>query len=68
MARISKTSAEREQDLLATIADAKKKLEKLQQQQKLEIGTLACKYGLNKFELPVLEAAFKELEMALSNV
>jgi len=34
MARTLKTSAEKEQELLATIADAKKKLEKLQQQQK----------------------------------
>lgn len=67
MARISKTSAEKEQDLLATIADAKKKLEKLQQQQKLEIGTLACKLGLNQFELPVLESAFKEMAAKLAN-
>jgi hypothetical protein len=67
MARTLKTSAEKEQELLATIADAKKKLEKLQQQQKIEIGTLACKHGLNQFDANKLEVAFKELAAKLKN-
>lgn len=67
MARSSKTVSEKEQELLATIADAKKKLEKLQQQQKIEIGTLACKHGLNQFEPSILESAFKKLSHQLSN-
>lgn len=67
MARVLKSAAEKEQELLATIADAKKKLEKLQQQQKLEIGTLACKHGLNQFNPAVLDDAFKTLALQLTN-
>lgn len=67
MARSSKSVSEKEQELLATIADAKKKLEKLQQQQKLEIGILACKHGLNQFDPTVLEESFKKLAQQLSN-
>lgn len=67
MARIPKSTAEREQELLNTIADAKKKLEKLQQKQKIEIGELACKHGLNQFKSTVLDKAFKELAENLKN-
>lgn len=67
MARTAKTPSEKEQDLLNIIADAKKKLEKLQHAQKLEIGTLACKHGLHQFDVSVLEKAFKELAVQLKN-
>ena len=67
MARSVKTAAEKEMELLTTIADAKKKLERLQQQQKIEIGALACKHGLNKFEPAILDNAFKNLMAQLSN-
>ena len=67
MTRIAKTASQKEQELLATISDAKKKLEKLQNQQKLDIGSLACKCGLNEFDLKVLEKAFKNLATQLKN-
>lgn len=61
-----KTTSEKEWVLLATIAEAKKKIEKLQQQQKVEIGTLACKHGLNLFELAILDEGFKKLSEQLA--
>lgn len=61
MARQNKTAAEKEAELLALIAGAKKKLDKLQQQQKIDIGTLACKHGLNQFDTSALDMAFKNL-------
>lgn len=67
MARTPKSTAEREQELLNTIADAKNKLEKLQQKQKIEIGELACKHGLNQFKTAVLDKAFKEIAEKLKH-
>jgi hypothetical protein len=67
MARAPKSTAEREQELLNTIADAKKKLEKLQQKQKIDIGVLACKHGLNQFKTAILGEAFKKLAENLKN-
>lgn len=67
MVRKQKSVAEKEKELLETIATAKKKLERLQQQQKIEIGELACKHGLNKFNTAALDAAFKNLRIQLSH-
>lgn len=67
MVRTQKTTAEREQELLNTIADAKKKLEKLQQKQKIELGDLACKHGLNQFSSTILDRAFKQLSETLKH-
>lgn len=67
MARTTKSVSEREKELLETIAQAKLKLDKLQQQQKIEIGNLACKHGLQQFDTSVLDKAFKELSVQLEN-
>ncbi|HDS3856732.1 TPA: hypothetical protein QH041_003100 [Legionella pneumophila] len=67
MARASKSVAEKEQELLATIAEAKKKLEKLQQQQKIEIGALAIKHGLHQFSNTLLDHEFKKISQQLSH-
>lgn len=67
MHKQSKTIMEKEQELLATIAGAKKKLEQLQLQQKLQLGTLACKHGLQHINPHVLEKAFQQLSVSLSH-
>ena len=66
MARTSKTTAQKEKELLQTIADAKKKLHKIQQIQRLELGEIACKHGLHNFELSILDKEFKELALKLN--
>lgn len=67
MVRKQKSVAEKEKELLETIATAKKKLDYLQQKQKIEIGELACKHGLNKFNTEALDAAFKKISSQLSH-
>ena len=47
MAKIKKTLSDKEKELKEIIADAKMKLAKIQDKQKIEIGELACKNGLN---------------------
>lgn len=66
MAKTKKTLSDKEVDLLKIISDAKKKLAKLQDKQKVEIGELACKNGLHQFDLKVLDVAFKKLAEQLS--
>jgi hypothetical protein len=61
MAKIKKTLSEKEKELHQIIADAKNKLSKLQNKQKIEIGELACKHGLHEFSIDVLENEFKNL-------
>lgn len=65
MTKIKKSSHEKERELLETIAGAKKKLAKLQEKQKSEIGELAYKHGLNKFDLPKLDNAFRKISIEL---
>lgn len=65
MVKIKKTLSDKEQELKNIISEAKKKLEKLQSKQRMEIGDLACKYGLNNFDLETLEMAFKNLADSL---
>ena len=66
MARVKKSISQKEQELLHIIKDAKDKLHKLQNKQRLELGELACKYKLNEFDLSIIEDAFKELATKLS--
>lgn len=61
MARIKKSASDKEKELLEIISDAKKKLAKLQSKQKQDIGELACKCGLQEFDLKTLEEEFKKL-------
>ena len=67
MSRKIQTISEKENKLLATIAATKKKLDVLQQKQKNDIGSLACKHGLSAFSLAALDKAFKKLAEDLSN-
>lgn len=65
MAKIKKSLSDKEKDLMNIISDAKKKLAKLQNKQKIELGELACKCGLNEFDLKSLEEEFKKLYVSL---
>ena len=65
MAKIKKSLSDKEKDLMSIISDAKKKLSKLQNKQRMEIGDLACKCGLNEFDLKTLEEEFKKLSLSL---
>ena len=65
MAKLKKSLSDKEQDLKNIISEAKKKLEKLQSKQRIEIGGLACKYALNEFGLDTLELEFKKLADSL---
>jgi len=56
-----KTISEKEQELLDIISSAKDKLFKLQQKQKIELGTLACNHGLYQVDKETLNKAFKKL-------
>lgn len=67
MSRLKKSVSQKEQDLIDIIESTKKKLHKLQNKQRLELGELACKYGLNEFDMSVVEAAFKELSLKFSH-
>ena len=64
---LSKTVSQKEQDLLDIINDAKEKLHKLRNKQRIELGDLACKYKLNEFDLSIVENEFKELASKLSH-
>ena len=67
MTKVKKSLADKEQELKMIISDAKKKLSRLQDKQKVELGELACKHGLNEFDLSVLEKAFKQLYTELKS-
>lgn len=66
MAKIKRAVSDKEKKLLEIISDAKSKLAALQEKQKLDLGELACKNGLNEFDLNVLDEEFKKLSMALT--
>ena len=61
-----KTISEKEQELLDIIESAKDKLLKLQQKQKIELGTLACNHGLHQVDKETLNTAFKKLAEELN--
>ena len=67
MAKIKRTISDKEKKLLEIISDAKNKLAALQEKQKIELGELAYKHGLNEFDLTVLDEEFKKLSVALAN-
>ena len=67
MARVKKSISQKEKELKEIIADAKSKLANLQNKQKTDIGELACKHGLNNFDLKILDDAFKELALQLNH-
>jgi hypothetical protein len=61
-----KTISEKEQELLDIISSTKDKLSKLQQKQKIELGSLACKHGLHQVDKETLNTAFKKLAKELN--
>lgn len=67
MARVKKSISQKEKELKEIIADAKNKLANLQNKQKTDIGELACKHGLNNFDLKILDDAFKKLALQLNH-
>lgn len=62
-----KTASQMEAALMDKIEQSKLKLEKLQEKHKLEIGTLAYKYGLQNLDIKFLEAAFAKLSKERQN-
>ena len=64
MAKVS--ASLKEKALLEKISRAKAELDKLQKKQKLEIGALAYKHGLNQFDSKKLDSAFKKLSEELN--
>ena len=61
-----KTMSEKEMALLDTIADAKKKLDALQNKQKINLGAMAIKHGLHTVDEKKLDSAFKKLAAELN--
>lgn len=64
---VKKSLAEKEQELIAKIEKAKNDLSKLQKKQKLEIGELAFKYGLNNLSNGELEDKFKKIQTEIKS-
>ncbi len=65
MARAKKTISQKEKELIDLIKESKEKLHKLQNKQRIELGELACKYGLHEFDSSVIEESFKNLSIKL---
>ena len=63
----TKTVSQMEAVLMDKIAKAKEKLGKLQQKHKLEIGSLAYKYGLHQFDLKQLNSVFAKIAKELNH-
>lgn len=58
---------EKENRLIEKIEKAKKDLQKLQEKRRIEIGRLACKYGLDGYENKLLGERFSDLAKELSS-
>ena len=56
-----KTGSQMEAVLLDRIEKAKDKLDRLQQKNKLEIGSLAYKHGLHQLDIKQLDHAFAKI-------
>ena len=56
---------DKEQRLIAKIERAKKALTNLKEKRKREIGSLACKHGLDRIDSQQLNAAFENLAKEL---
>lgn len=67
MIMYKKTVSQMEAVLLDRIEKTKVKLEKLQQNHKLEIGSLAYKHGLYKLDMKQLDHAFAKLALEFSH-
>ncbi|USQ15591.1 hypothetical protein J2N86_15710 (plasmid) [Legionella lytica] len=67
MAKVKRNLSDMEKSLQETIADAQSKLTAIQEKQKLNLGKLAYKHGLNEFDLDLLDSEFKKLATALAN-
>jgi hypothetical protein len=67
MARTKKSVSQKEQELIDIIERTKKKLHKLQNKQIIELGKLACKYGLNEFDLSTVDEEFRHLALNLKS-
>jgi hypothetical protein len=65
MTKFKRAVSEKEKKLIDIISDAKNKLAILQEKQKIELGDLAYKNGLNEFNLNVLDDEFKKLYATL---
>jgi hypothetical protein len=61
-----KNLSDKEKALVEKISKAKSELDKLQKKQKLEIGALAYKHGLNQYNSNQLDSAFKKLSEELN--
>lgn len=66
MKKLKKSTSDKEKELINIISDARKKLNDLQEKQKADIGKLAYKHGLNKFDLSVLDNAFSKIATELT--
>ncbi|MCX7124558.1 MAG: hypothetical protein NTU49_02145 [Gammaproteobacteria bacterium] len=60
-------STEKERALIEKIEKAKQALLNLKEKRKREIGSLACKHGLDRFDSAKLNAAFENLAKELIN-
>lgn len=67
MPKIKITALDQEKKLLEIISDAQSKLAALQEKQKLDLGALAYKHGLNEFDKRLLDSEFKKLAASLAN-
>ena len=61
------TAKTREQKLLEKIEQARKDLSLLQEKRKKEIGALAYKHGLDRFDNEKLSQAFASIEKELAH-
>lgn len=67
MPKIKMNLSDKEKNLMDIIADAQSKLSAIQDKQKLDLGKLAYKHGLNKFDMDLLDSEFQKLATALAN-
>lgn len=63
-----KTVSQMEAALMDKIEKAKVKLDKLQQKHQLEIGALAYKHGLHKYDLKQLDFIFAKIAKEVQHV
>ena len=67
MKAVTNQFTNKEAKLLNRITKARQQLKKLKQKQKLELGELAIKHGLDKYNLDILGDAFTRLAEELSH-
>ena len=62
MAKRLKSFSEKEKDLISRIDQAKKALLQLQEKRQRDIGALAIKHGLDRFDNKALERLFQTMK------